>query len=407
MKVLFINHSDSRGGASVVTMRLLKALVAQGVDARMLVVHASTDNPRVEVVGSKPRRRMAFLAECGEIFTQNGLNRRDLFKVSTGSFGVSVVNHPWVKDADVVVLAWINQGMLSLGEIRHLCAAKPVVWTMHDMWNPVGACHHAGECERWRDGSECGGCPLVGGHGLARRVFRRKKRLYAQTDINFVAVSNWLADRCRQSPLMASSRLMVIPNAFPVEEFTPHAAKSLPASLSALPSTKLIVMGAARLDDPIKDIDLAIDSLNRLNAKGVTAVFYGSLKDEHCLDRLKFPHVWLGPIETSAVAPLMSRATVVLSTSRYETLPGTVIEGMAAGATPVTTPNGGQRDIIDHGVNGYIADIASPENIAHLIEKALDKPFDREAQHQTVLHKFSADSVARRYVELFTSLIGD
>lgn len=39
MKIVIINHSDSRGGASVVSMRLLEALVAAGEDVSMLVVH--------------------------------------------------------------------------------------------------------------------------------------------------------------------------------------------------------------------------------------------------------------------------------------------------------------------------------------------------------------------------------
>ena len=36
MKVVLINHSDTLGGASVVTARLASALRAEGVDARML-----------------------------------------------------------------------------------------------------------------------------------------------------------------------------------------------------------------------------------------------------------------------------------------------------------------------------------------------------------------------------------
>ena len=47
MKVVLVNHSDSLGGASVVTYRLMEALIAQGVDARMLVVKKSTGSPYV------------------------------------------------------------------------------------------------------------------------------------------------------------------------------------------------------------------------------------------------------------------------------------------------------------------------------------------------------------------------
>ena len=77
---------------------------------------------------------MAFLRERLGIFLANGFNRRDLFKVSTARYGVDVLSHPWLKEADVVCLNWINQGMLSLSAIRAIAdMGKKIIWTMHDM----------------------------------------------------------------------------------------------------------------------------------------------------------------------------------------------------------------------------------------------------------------------------------
>ena len=41
MKVTIVNHSDVVGGASMVSLRLMEALQAEGVDARMLVMKQS------------------------------------------------------------------------------------------------------------------------------------------------------------------------------------------------------------------------------------------------------------------------------------------------------------------------------------------------------------------------------
>ena len=49
MKIVLINHSDTRGGASVVSMRLLEALRALGADASMLVVRKAGDRPYVHL----------------------------------------------------------------------------------------------------------------------------------------------------------------------------------------------------------------------------------------------------------------------------------------------------------------------------------------------------------------------
>ena len=423
MKVTLVNHSDVRGGASIVARRLMKALREQGAEARMVVARKESDD--IDVAEAAPRWRLkaSFLAECGEIFALNGFNRRDLFKVSTASFGVDVAHHPWVQQADVVILNWINQGMMSLRGIRRLCADKPVVWTMHDMWNATGICHHAAQCQRWMTGDECGKCPLLGAHcdnDLSRHVFRAKQRLYADTNIHFVAVSTWLAQKCRESALMSQANLSVIPNAFPVELFHPSPMRSdlalrhMPLTQRDTPDAlrdlvnidgKFIVFGAARLDDPIKNLPLAIETINRVTSPDAVAVFYGDIRDAQLLRDLRKPYIHLGNIPSTVLPELMSRASVVLSTSRYETLPGTIIEGMGAGATPVTTGHGGQRDIIDHAINGYIADQDDPDILAAYIDRALLEPFEPIAQHLSVLHKFSAPAVARRYLDLINSLV--
>ncbi len=86
--------------------------------------------------------------------------------------------HPAVMEADVICLNWVNRGLLSLKEAERITAlGKPVVWTMHDMWNMTGICHHAALCDRFSD--ECGCCPLLGHNGdendLSRRVQLKKR----------------------------------------------------------------------------------------------------------------------------------------------------------------------------------------------------------------------------------------
>lgn len=406
MKVVLLNHSDTLGGASVVTYRLMRALRRAGVDARMLVSHKSGADPAVAEVGSRAAKAFTFLAEHAGIFLRNGFSRADLFKASTGRFGLDAASHPWVREADVVCLGWVNQGMLSLDGIRRIArAGKRLIWTMHDMWNLTGICHHAGECGGYR--GECGRCPLVHlprhGCDLSRSVWRRKQALYAVVPVTFVAVSNWLAARCRESSLMRGADVHVIPNAFPVDEFTQPPQHSR-ADLG-LPAGDLIVMGAARLDDPVKGFGYAIDALNILASRGVEAraVFFGDIRDRSLLGRLALPHVHLGPLDAARVRSVYAHARVVLSTSLYETLPGTLIEGQAAGCVPVTFGEGGQADIVEHGVTGFIADYLSATSVADNICKALAGNLAPGVLRQSVRAKFSSEVVARRYIDLFNA----
>lgn len=413
MKVTLINHSDTRGGASVVTLRLVEALRAEGVDARMLVVRREgPERPYVAEVAPRLAAKGAFLMEEGLTWLDNGLHRRNLFALDAARAGLPLHRHPWVREADVVCLNWVNQGMLSLRGVERIAASgKPVVWTMHDMWCATGLCHHAGECTRYR--GACGDCPLLQGPAHARdlshRRFMRKALAYDRSHVAFVAVSTWLAARCRESALLRDRRVEVIPNAFPVGEFS--LAPSLSRAQLGLPDDgRLIVaMGAARLDDPVKGLPLAVEAFNRLADKGyaekVLPVFFGALRDPRALDGMRMPYVHMGTVaDPERLRALFAHARAVLSTSLYETLPGTLIEGQAAGAWPVSFGRGGQSDIIDHGCTGYIARGLDTADIAAGLMQAVDAAPQREVLRASVRERFDAPAVARRYIGLFDSL---
>ncbi len=408
MTLTFLCTNDRLGGAAVVTYRLMEALAEAGVNARMVVANKSAASPRVAQV-ARWRYRMAFIAERLEILLRSGFRRRDLWKVDTARFGCGITRHPWVRDADVIVLSWVNQGLVSLADIRKLHRmGKRIVWTMHDMWCATGICHHSTDCNRFEH--QCGCCPYLGARtaaDLSRAIHSRKQALYADVPITFVAVSSWLAEVCRRSSLLGNARLEVIPNAFPVDRYLTEPTVSR-ADLGLPAEGRLIVFAAARLDDPIKNLPLAVDSLNHLAdlcaANGSplpTAIFCGALRNPSALSGLRLPYRHLGSIaDPTRMAQIFAHASIVLSTSLRETLPGTLIEGMAAGATPVTTGIGGQADIIDHGIDGYIAPDFSPATLADLLGRALSAPFPREAQHLATARRFSAPTIVRRMMEV-------
>ena len=414
MKVTLLNHSDTLGGASVVTFRLMQALRDEGVDAQMLVLSKTSDSESVTQLCTRRRRNRAFLSERLNIFLRNGFSKANLFKVSTATHGVSLISHPLIAEADVIAINWINQGMLSLDELEALTRlGKPIIWTMHDMWCLTGVCHHALECDNYK--AQCGKCQFISNgrrkNDLSHATWLRKNEIYKNSNIYFVPVSNWLAEKCRQSSLLADKQIEVIHNAFPID-FYSTTPSSLVQGFGIDYDKNLILMGAARLDDPIKGFEYAIEAINVFSktnpdmAKKCEVVFFGEIRDIQLLKRLRMPYLHLGRInDPKAIRQLYASAKVVISTSLYETLPGTLIEGQAAGCVPVSFGMGGQADIIDHKVTGYIAEYKSPESIAEGIVWALETAPDREMLHNSVREKFASKVIAQRYIELFKKLL--
>lgn len=418
MRVVLINKSDRTGGAAVVTLRLMNALRAAGIDARMLVVEKCSDSPYIERCAGNSAIRRAFLAERLKIFLANGLSRADLFKVDTCSDGLPLWKHEWVRKADVVCLNWINQGMLSMSGIRKIIdTGKPVVWTMHDMWCLTGICHHAGDCGNYLD--RCGDCRFLGSmrgsNDLSARVWRKKESLYSLDRITFVAVSRWLQRKAQASSLLGQRVPIVIPNAFPV------AGQFDPAILDRkhTDGRLRIIMGAARLDDPVKGLPILVEATRALReswpeaAERAELVTFGNIRDPHGFDGIAIPHRHLGLLRTDKeIAEAYRDADIVVSTSLYETLPGTLVEGQAWGCIPVAFDRGGQSDIVDNGRTGFLAQFDSGTaiagaNIAACIARAAEADAEEMAveMFESVRDKFSAGAVARRYVELFNKLL--
>ncbi|MBQ9219084.1 MAG: glycosyltransferase [Muribaculaceae bacterium] len=404
MRVVLINRSDQLGGAAIATLRLMHGLRQQGVDARMVVVDQHGSDQHVALAGNTLTRRWAFLAERLGIYLCNGRCRDTLFKIDTATHGIDVSRHPWVREADALLLGWTNQGMLSLHGIERLAQlGKPIVWTLHDMWPCTGVCHHAYECRGYLN--QCAECPLLpSGSTLAAKTLRRKAELYSHAHIHFVAVSHWLARCCRQSTLLRDQEVTVIGNPFPTSDYS-YDYNPRPDS----PDDAIVIaMGAARLDDPVKGFDLLIAAMRHLHeqnpnlAHRVHLLLYGDLRDMSLLDQLPVAHTHLGYI--TDINALLRQAHIVLSTSRYESFGYTLLEGMASGCIPVTTGAGGQADIVPHLQGGYIAGAADPADVAHGIEWAVKASIDRAAQHQWVAEHFDAQIIAKKYLNIINQM---
>lgn len=412
-RVVLVNHSDSIGGAAVVTYRLLTALRRAGVDARMVVFAKTGSDPFVSEVGSRFLRSASFALERAQIAMSNGMNRSELFKVSTGHWAHGISSHPWVREADVVCLNWINQGLSSVAEMERLHRmGKKIVWTMHDMWAMTGICHHAYECANFT--ARCGMCPFLGAKArpgdLSAQVWKQKRDVYLRVPATYVAVSSWLAQRARESSLLRDQDVRVIPNAFPIDQFQTSSPNYL-RGVSREEKPDIVIMGAARLDDPIKGLDYAVDALNHIFdnhpevANRMLVVFFGDLRDRSRLDGLRMSHLWMGRVnDPKILRHVYACGKVVLSTSLYETLPGTLIEGQAAGCVPVTFGRGGQNDIVTHRKTGYIARYKDVADVAEGIMWAVGADVPRQMLHETVRANFAADVVAQRYIDLFREL---
>lgn len=417
MRVLIVNTSEKTGGAAVAANRLMEALINNGVKAKMLVGDKQTDEISVVPLPHKWAVKWHFLRERLSIFLRLHLQKKHLFEIDIANSGSDITRLPEFKEADVIHLNWINQGMLSLNNIRKIVkSGKPVVWTMHDLWAATGICHYARTCPSFRTG--CHNCTLLPLHGsandLSRQIWERKKRLYQGSNIHFVTCSRWLEDQAKQSALLSGQRITAIPNTIDTRIFCPIDKKEARLKAGLPAEGRIILFVSQKVTDERKGVVYFIDALNRLaeehpEMKENTAVaVLGGCSEEVC-QQLQTPSYPLGYVsDDSKIVSIYNSADVYVLPSLEDNLPNTIMEATACGVPSVAFRVGGIPEMIDHKRTGYLANFKDSADLAEGIRWTLndaDKNALSAACIKKVAHNYSQQSVAMRYIEVYNELI--
>lgn len=429
LRVLLLCTSDQGGGAAEACRRMLEALLSIGVEARLLVLHHGSEHPQVisaaASTGAMLWAKAAFVLERAEIYLRNGLNRAQLFRVSTARWGLDISQHPWIAWANILHLHWINQGFLSLRGLRQLSTlGKPIFATLHDLWMATGICHLPLEmrsegailCPRYSLG--CGACPLLGSqaaHDLSWQLAERK-RFLAHSPFRYIAVSHAEARLFEQSALMqAASPPIVLPNPIDLQLFSEETALAQPRPSWYEEGFHYLTIVAARLDEVVKGPELLkgiarhFQALAPELARRTRLVLVGGIKQAGFFDDLALAPIYLGRVSgREQLAAIYYHSTAVLSTSIYETFGQTLSEALALGTPALSFCCGGPEDIIEEGRTGFLIPCFDTERYAQrlieLIQARAAGRFDRAACRQSAL-RFEAGSLAERLVAHYRSTL--
>ena len=412
MRVLLVNTSERTGGAAVAANRLMDALNNNGVKCKMLVRDKLTDDITVVPLPRSPLLNWHFLWERLRIFLSLGLRKRHLWEVDTARCGSDITTLREFKEADVIHLSWVNQGMLSMAGIRKILrSGKPVVWTMHDLWPATGICHYTRGCERFKSG--CGYCPLLGGkhhRDLSAKVWKRKHAAYQGKLIHFVACSKWLEREARQSGLLAGQRVTSIPNPIDTHVYRPQDKAQAREECHLPQDRKLMLFVSQRVTDPRKGLDYFVEAIDKLVAdhpearKKLGVIILGG-RSEEVADRLPLPAYPLGYVnDERRVVSVYNAADTFVLPSLEDNLPNTIMEAMACGVPCVAFRVGGIPEMIDHKRDGYVAEYRRADDLAQgiywVLAEADPGELSAKALHK-VATRYSQHAVAVEYIETY------
>lgn len=411
MRVLVVNTSEKTGGAAVAASRLVDALNNNGVKAKMLVRDKVTEDITVVGLPKKLLAQWNFLWERWCVFCHLHFSKEHLWEIDMAVAGSDITKMREFKEADIIHLSWLNQGMLSLRGIRKIIrSGKPIVWTMHDLWPATGICHYARGCNRYA--STCGNCPLLPHKGfkndLSAKVFRRKQNIYQQGNIYFVSCSKWLEKQAMVSGLFTGQRITNIPNPLDVRVFCPQDKAEARLRVGLPANKNIILFVSQRITDERKGMKYFVEAIDKLVEK------YPQMKNNSAIALLgghsedmtfALPSYALGYVsEEKQIVNVYNSVDVFVLPSLEDNLPNTIMEAMACGVPCVGFKAGGIPEMIEHQKNGYVANYRDADDLAngiHWVLEEADKDFLVEGCLRKVMHNYSQHAVALRYIEIY------
>lgn len=356
MKVLHINYNDNSGGAAIAAYRHHEAMKRNGIDSQMLVVNKYRSD--IDIVSYPINKIRKFIYRV----VNHALQRYYKFYAtwSWNIIGCDLSEVKEVKEADIIILHWINQNFLSLKSLENILRTrKPIYWFLHDMWPITGGCHHAFNCVAFQ--SYCRKCPLINNKkgsnrikDIAYRQFQYKKNVFDRyTNLTFITPSKWLFENVKRSRLGKNHNILLSRNILDTELFSPKDKFESRKKLSLPLNKKLILFGADNIGSPYKGWSFLKEALNGLS-DNYTCVIYG-IANESEINGIRIPIINLGKInDIEKLIELYSACDVFVSPSLADNYPNVLIEAMACGLVCVGFNTGGIPEIIKSGENGYI-----------------------------------------------------
>ena len=415
LRIVHLNAS-SAGGAYVAAQRLCDALnQLDGVQSSHLIFEGQK-GPHKLWANSWIRKKWAFLLHAIEKldFLRFEKSTSIRFAFSHAPTGIHILNHPEVKNADVINLHWVNKGFLSFTSISELIhSGKKIVWTCHDVWPFTGGCYHPRGCDHFIQG--CGNCQYLKNpnfNDLSKQVFDQKHALWGQGQIDFVTPSKWLAETALKSFMLKcpSEKITVIPNGVDVNFFrVPNfdEAKEARASLGMDEANLVLMFSAANLTNRAKGFLEFLDVCEKLNAIGidVRALVIGDAREQFYQTTVQIHY--MGFIsDSNALRSAYWASDIYVTTSHEENLPTTIMESLSCGVPVAAFSVGGIPEMIFDGETGVLAEPLNTLELSNKMRQFLLELRESPEKIRTNCEKFTlrhySDAViAQEYLEIY------
>ena len=420
MKVVHVSTYDIRGGAARCAYRVHMGLLRSGIDSKFLTLRRFANEAHVGGFPPSADEELRLNTQATVESTYFDGNRTEISNTlfSFDFVGCDISNHPWVRDADIVHLNWVNAFLSPLSIAKLAESGKALAWTFYDQWAFTGGCHYTAGCEGYK--AECMECPQLREDrlDLVMRSLALKKAIFSGTPIHLITPSRWMAECVSKSAALSSKDVSIVPSCLETEIFAPGDVEANRRHFGIGPEDFVILFGCeleSELRKGFADLQESLEACNRnqrfsegLREGRIRLMQFGytSKKDSTA----GIPLTSTGHIEDDRVlARCYSAADVIVVPSHEDNFPNTALEALACGTPVIAYQVGGLPEMIEHGVTGYLVEDRNTQELAEWILQMYDdrsKVAEMSARcREVACSRYSLEVQTRRILEVYRSIL--
>ncbi len=414
MNVAITSTHDSEGGAARYAYRLHRELINQGVNSEMFVRDKFKDEPSVIGLTSKLEKLKAVITPKLDELPLLRYPNKQKYLFTPGIFG-SFSPQKYHDRYDLFNIHWVAGGFQNIASIGNI--KKPVVITLHDSWAFTGGCHIPFDCTKFLD--NCGKCPLLQSdreNDLSARRLLTKKQLWNNKNIVVVGGGTWITENAKNSSVFKDYRVETIHPGLDLNVFKPLRKDFCREILGLDIKDKVILFGAVKsTTDKNKGFQLLVSALKKLVSddsvyNNLKLVVFGAMSPDDI--NIGIDTQYVGKIHDDiSLSILYSAADLMIVPSIQESFGQTASESFSCG-TPVAAFNtSGLKDIIDHQINGFLAEPFEPNDLARgiawmLADSKRLSDMGVKAREKAV-RNFDIRNCADSYINIFDSILSE
>jgi glycosyltransferase involved in cell wall biosynthesis len=313
------------------------------------------------------------------------------------------------KKPDIVHLHWIPR-VLDIKKISDINAK--IIITMRDYWLITGGCNYPVNCIKFKD--ICNSCPHLKDFGFNKDIsyfnFTKKRMGISKNkkNLNIVVPNLQMLHEVKQLNIFDSKNIFFVPNGIEVNEFFPTNKTLERSKLSIKHNKKIILFGAQNLNQEWKGIETVIELSKVIDRDKYSFLSFGYI-DPKIKKKISenIEYIDMGYVsEKNDLRSLYNAADFFVFSSLIETFGKVILESIFCGTPVIAFNQYAARDIITHGVDGYLVDSNKASDFRDGIYFLEQNSSKEKLKNECIskVEKYSMEAITQQYISLYKSI---